>query len=224
MRTGVAVAAVVALAIALPIIGKRAADAAADTSADTETGDGSTAFDWINPWGAIERQVEQNNTEQAMTDANVTAFLTTIATAEGTDREADPYGVCYGYRHTVRDFSDHPAVTDEWRGESIANLGPRYAGMVSTAAGRYQIIKATWLRAKRALGLSDFSPASQDAAAVWLIGQRGALDAIRRGDFAQAINTCSTEWASLPGSTSGQPQRKLEQLAQVFTDNGGTLA
>jgi len=215
--------AALAAAVVLPALTKRAADAAALDPA----GDGSTAWDAVNPWGAIERQLETYRTNEAMAETNVRAFLATIAAAEGTDPNRygiEPYRVCYGYRHTIRDLAEHPAVSGEWAGEPLDALGPRYAGLRSTAAGKFQIIRPTWLRVKRALGLPDFGPASQDAAAVYLIRQRGALDAIERGDFAGALALCAAEWASLPGSTAGQPTRKLDQLAQVFTANGGAIA
>lgn len=157
-------------------------------------------------------------------DMNVNAFLAAIAWAEGTDREPDPYRVCYGYRHTIRDLSDHPAVRGEWNGEPLDNLGPRYKGLVSTAAGRYQIIKQTWLRCKAALGLPDFGPQSQDRAAVWLIDKRGALGHVQAGRFDRALELCAAEWASLPASTAGQPTRQLADLRNVFASAGGTFA
>lgn len=209
-------------------LARRAADRAADASAASDRGDGSTALDFINPWGAIERQYEQHATEQAMSAPNIAAFLSMIAYAEGTDREPDPYAVCYGYRHRVRDFADHPAVTGEWEGERLpddmcraAGFGP---GCVSTAAGRYQITKPTWLRAKRALSLGDFSPESQDAAAVWLIRQRGALDHVEAGRIGEAVALVRQEWASLPGAGWGQPERRLTALLDAYTSAGGYVA
>lgn len=199
------------------------AEARARQAAEGE-GDGGTALDYFDAWGAIERAYEQRQTEGAMHSTNMRAFLDMIAFAEGTDRAADQYRVCYGYRHTIRDLSDHPAVTGEWKGESIANLGPQYTGKVSTAAGRYQLIRPTWLGCKRALNLPDFSPASQDAAAVYLIRQRRAADDVEAGRIAEAIDKCAAEWASLPGSTSGQPQRKLLALLDRFSAAGGALA
>lgn len=198
---------------------------AADAVATSETGNGETALDAVNPWGYIARQVDTYQTEQAMqTNQNLPAFLDAIMWAEGTARAADPYRVCYAYRHTIVSLADHPAVTGEWKGEPLDSLGPRYAGKISTAAGAFQIIRPTWLAAKRALGLVDFSPESQRAAATWLIKGRGALPDIERGDLQAAVDKCSAEWASLPGSTSGQPQRKYEAFAQAYTSAGGTYA
>jgi muramidase (phage lysozyme) len=163
-----------------------------------------------------------------LSEQNLRAFLALIAYAEGTDSEAEPYRVCYGYKHTIRSLADHPAVTGEWRGERLPDRMCRGAGLkpgcVSTAAGRYQILKPGWLDGKRALGLPDFSPASQDRWAVWKIGKRGALEAARDGRIAEAINLCRAEWASLPGAGYGQPERKLAALIGTYTDAGGHLA
>lgn len=155
---------------------------------------------------------------------NLTAFLATIRHSEGTDRAPDPYAVCYGYKFTITDFSDHPTVLGVWHGESLANLGPAYAGKVSTAAGAYQIIKPTWVSLKARLNLPDFAGPSQDAAATELIREAGALDLVNSGQVADAIGKCHGIWASLPGSTSGQPQRSLAELVQAYTTYGGAFA
>lgn len=160
----------------------------------------------------------------AYDDMNTTAFLAAISYAEGTARAADPYRVVFGYGTTLRDLSDHPAITGEWTGAPLDSLGPSYRGKISTAAGRYQIIRATWLRCRAALGLRDFGPASQDAAALWLIERRGALDLVRAGRFDEAVTRCASEWASLPGSTSGQPQRRMAELRTAYVNAGGALA
>lgn len=208
--------------------------ASSNTDAEAAPADDAPAFElpsWNNVdlWGMTTAAIESQSVTSTLTAqdtgaANVRAFLDMIASSEGTDRAADSYRVCYGYRHTIADLSEHPAVTGEWKGESIANLGPQYAGKVSTAAGRYQIIKGTWLTCRNALRLPDFSPASQDAAAVYLIKQRRALVQVQAGQVADAIRLCRNEWASLPGGDSGQPQRRLEALLQVFDNAGGSLA
>jgi len=201
---------------------------AADSQAQT-TDTGATSLDYANPWGLIDMQLQQHTTAQAVQDGNVRAFLAAIAWAEGTDREPDPYRVCYGYKHIVRSLADHPANSGEWKGEPLpahmcagAGLGP---GCVSTAAGRFQIIRKTWNGARRALALPDFSPDSQIRAAVWLIDQRGALDAVKRGDVAEALQLCRKEWASLPGANyAGQGMRSEGDLVAVFERAGGFTA
>jgi len=190
----------------------------------------SSAWNSIDLWGMTMDQIEANQVQQAIHDTtpagdNLTAFQALIDFSEGTSRGGrDPYRTCYGYAHTIASFADHPAITGEWRGEPIDELGPQYAGMVSTAAGRYQIRKATWLECKRALGLVDFSPASQDAACVYLIKRRSALEDVQAGRVEIAVSKCKSEWASLPGNAAGQPQRKLEQLLAAYTNAGGALA
>lgn len=168
--------------------------------------------------------LEPAMTEQAKA-RNLAAFLSMIEFAEGTGR-GDPYRVCYGYRHSIRDLSDHPAITGEWRGEKLpdhmcraAGFGP---GCVSTAAGRYQINRPTWAPLKRSLNLPDFGPASQDAAAFELIRQRGALNDVYAGRVSQAVAKVAKVWASLPGAGYDQPERKLASLVTAYQAAGGT--
>jgi lysozyme len=165
---------------------------------------------------------------QDQADANIAAGLKAIQHAEGTFDQPDPYRVCYGYSHTIMDLAEHPAITGEWGGVQLpdamceaAGFGP---GCKSTAAGAYQINRPTWVRARDALGLQDFSAESQDAAAQWLIAQRGALEDLKAGRLADFVRKCRNEWASLPGNYAGQGQRSLEQIAAWFTVAGGNLA
>lgn len=193
----------------------------------------------VSAWlGEIETAVEQLNFETEVNTmplpappylpAQISAMLQAIKKAEGTADRGDPYRVCYSYRHTINSFADHPAVTREWAGERLsdamcadAGLGP---GCVSTAAGAYQIIRPTWLRLKTKLGLPDFSPASQDAAATELLRERGALARLEVGDFAGAVEKTRKEWASLPGAGYGQGERSIAWLTARFTEAGGVLA
>ena len=193
----------------------------------------ASVWESFDVYGFASAAIENYQVQTAMqtTDTggqNVAAFLSMIAGSEGTDRAADPYRVCFGYQHTIADLRDHPAITGEWKGEKLPDATCQGAGMrpgcVSTAAGRYQIIKPTWAACARALGLSDFTPASQDAAALYLIKQRGALDDVQAGRVADAIGKCRREWASLPGAGYGQPERRLTALLDTFTNAGGNLA
>lgn len=159
---------------------------------------------------------------------NVIAFLSLIAWAEGTDREPDPYRVCYGYKHTIIDLCEHPAITKEWMGEKLPDAMCRKAGLKppckSTAAGRYQMIKATWITCRDALRLTDFGVNAQDAAAIHLIAKRGAIADVQAGRVADAVRKCRAEWASLPGNTAGQPQRAFAALQEAYIAAGGKLA
>src|SRR5882757_6311240 len=155
---------------------------------------------------------------------NLSSFLSTIRHAEGTDKYPNPYAVCFANKFTIKDFSEHPTVIGTWHGERLDFLGPAYAGKISTAAGAYQIIAPTWRTCKRLLHLPDFSPASQDAAAIELIREHGALDLVNSGQISAAIEACHGVWSSLPGSTPGQPQAKLSDLVQFYSVNGGAFA
>lgn len=159
---------------------------------------------------------------------NQEAFLALIRYAEGTDKEPDPYRVCYGYRHTIVSLDEHPAISGEWGGEKLPDEMCRNAGQkpgcVSTAAGAYQLIRPTWRGIRDRLRLADFSPASQDRAALYLITNCGALDDVLRGRLQTAVVKCSREWASLPGNIAKQPQRRKDDLLAAFEKAGGVLA
>ena len=187
---------------------------------------------------AIMNQITEQTAETDMDTAgrNIAAFLEVVRRAEGTADSPDPYAVCYAYRHTIQSFADHPAVKNrdrlggvqEWPGERLedamcanAGFGP---GCVSTAAGAYQMIRPTWLAIRNELGLPDFGPVSQDAAAVELIRRRGAIEDVKAGRLQNAVHKCRNEWASLPGNFAKQGQRDLETLAMWFQNSGGTFA
>lgn len=145
---------------------------------------------------------------------NVAAFLKMIRTAEGT---AGPNG----YRTLVGgslfdSYAEHPRklVT------IISNGRP----ITSSAAGAYQILTRTWAGVKGKLMLTDFTPASQDRAAVELIRQRGALADVRAGRFADALTKCRKEWASLPGAGYGQPEKSVGALFAAYVQAGGSVA
>lgn len=159
--------------------------------------------------------------------ANLRAFLMLIRQCEGT-ADADGYRALFGHRpdapRLFDSFADHPRIrTYEKRDEFIRNGKIDY----TTAAGAYQITETTWNSLVRKLGretLPDFSPESQDRAAVALIQGRHALDDVEAGRLESAIRKCGPEWASLPSSTSGQPRRSLEECVKFFRAAGGQIA
>lgn len=147
-----------------------------------------------------------------------------ISHSEGTDRVKDPYRCCFGFKHIINNLAEHPAISGEWMGESLAFLGPHYAHSVSTAAGRYQITRPTWSGLQTILKLPDFTGPCQDDAAIQLIKENRALDLIFAGRVEDAIALCCRTWASLPGSKSGQPQRQLVDLIDAYGTAGGSFA
>lgn len=144
--------------------------------------------------------------------------------SEGTDRAAEPYRVCFGFKHSISNLSQHPAVSGEWMGESLDFLGGSYVGKISTAAGAYQITRPTWLGIQAILRLPDFTGPSQDDAAIQLIKEKAALDLVFAGRVSDAITACRGIWASLPGGGSGQPQKSFAELINVYGSEGGAFA
>jgi lysozyme len=158
-----------------------------------------------------------STTAGSANDANVRAFLDMIAYAEGTAM-AEGYRVMFGYPKNpdrlITSFADHP------RQYFTFTVGGKT--LKTSAAGRYQFLASTWDDLKSKLGLVDFSPASQDAACIELIRQRGALGDVRAGRTVTAINKCAKTWASLPGAGYGQPERAIASLLNQYAAAGGT--
>ena len=149
----------------------------------------------------------------ALADPNLQAFLRVIRAGEGT-ADDDGYRRHFG-GELFESFADHPrrAITKGMAGKSYT----------STAAGAYQFLQGTWDECASSMGLGDFSPASQDLAAVYLIDRRGALADVLAGRIEAAIARCAKEWASLPGSPYGQPTRSLAQALATYAEWGGVL-
>lgn len=140
-------------------------------------------------------------------ESNVRAMLRVIRAGEGTS-DKDGYRRLFGGK-LFSGYADHPRVT------------VTRSGYTSTAAGAYQFLSSTWDETKAVMGLPDFSPASQDLAALGRIAARGALDDVRAGRFAQAIAKIGREWASIPGSPYGQPTRTMAQARATYLAAGG---
>lgn len=164
---------------------------------------------------------------RAMNDpqANLSAFLYMIRSTEHVyprDVVNDAaYSIFYG-GSKFQNFADHPVVTGEKKGIPLPDAMCKAAGLkpgcVSTAAGAYQFIKPTWVRIRNKIGLPNFSPLSQDRAAVELLDEIGATDLIFVGDIEGAIHKASKIWASLPGSSAQQNPKALAYALNRFDD------
>lgn len=148
------------------------------------------------------------------------AFLDTIAWSEGTSTSKltrnDGYDVIVTGIEGPSVFTDYAQHPFEKGGFVTVRKGP--SPIYSTAAGRYQILVRIWRFYKTELMLPDFSPISQDKAALRMIAERGAPPLIEAGDIAGAIQKCANLWASLPGNTYGQGGKTLEALLQKYGD------
>lgn len=144
---------------------------------------------------------------------NLSAFLRLIREGES-NQDDTAYRTQVGGR-ILPTLDDHPRekVTLVIKGKHV----------VSSAAGAYQFLERTWDECAKALGLTDFSPSAQDAAAVFLIKRRGALEDVEAGRLELAIEKCNREWASLPGDRYGQGGMSMEKARAVFQRWGGVI-
>ncbi len=156
----------------------------------------------------------------ALRSPNVRAFLRAIRLGEGTSDDA-------GYRRLFgggdfESFADHPRVRtyEKHDGQFIRNGKIDF----TTAAGAYQITASTWDEVRARYGLPDFSPTSQDLAAVGLLIRRKALDDVIAGRIEAAIAKCRLEWASLPGSPYGQRTESMQRVLDTYVASGGAFA
>lgn len=149
---------------------------------------------------------------QALQHPNVAAMLALIRTGEGT-ADAGGYSRLVG-GGSFDSYADHP------RKRVWISAIKDY----STAAGAYQFLSKTWDEVKRKAGLSDFSPASQDLAAVQKIRDRGALSDVIAGRLDAALAKLSYEWASLPPwRYSKQGTITRDRAFALFEQFEGTL-
>ena len=144
-------------------------------------------------------------------DSNLTAFLAVIRKIES----SDDYTALSGGAQWAGGLADHPV-----------NLGWdwRKAGAPSSAAGAYQIVIGTWNEMKQRAQLPDFSPVSQDAAAIGLITKRGAMPSVQSGNFDFAARKLVGEWDAFRRIFAGTYPINIEGAKQIFVDNGGVIA
>lgn len=134
------------------------------------------------------------------------AFLDTIASTE-----SPGYNVIFGGKR-VESLGKHPGIYVP------ITKGPN-AGKKSSAAGRYQFLEDTWNEESAKLGITDFSPASQDAVA-WNYAKsiyksktkRDLLSDISSNNpklVSYAAGVLNKTWTSLPGGieTTTNPQK-----------------
>lgn len=145
-----------------------------------------------------------------LSNPNVQKVLRVIGQAEGTvgDKIADPYRIAFG-GGTFDSLDAHPNTMASF---TQTDGKPNK----TSAAGAYQFLKSTWDDVSGKLGLKDFSPRSQDIAALELINRAGALQDVLKGDTSAAFGKLGGTWASLPSSPYAQPKRSQGFIEQAL--------
>lgn len=165
--------------------------------------------------------------EDTQARRNEAAFLRMIRHAEGT---AGPNGYRTMFGGSLfSSFADHPRIAKQFTDKAGRKLWTSAAGAyqfmaVSPIPGGKSTKVDTWDRIAAKLGLSDFGPASQDAAALELIREAGALADVRAGRFDAAVSKVRGIWASMPGAGYAQPEKSLLSLRGVYAQAGGVFA
>lgn len=141
-----------------------------------------------------------NKYDIALKNKNIIALLDTISHFEGAN-----YNTIVGGK-TFSDYSKHPQK----------EIWIKAINDYSSAAGRYQIIYPTWLWVSSELGLKDFTPKSQDYAALFLIEHKNQLQNAIDGKIDKVLESISWIWASLPPSRYGQTSNTTKKVVEYF--------
>ena len=162
------------------------------------------------------KKTRLDENKKYLKNANVKAFLNAIAAAEGGDYNLK-YGGVKGKKNDkwqFSDFSTHP--------------GAGYGG-INTPAGMYQITIGTWRKLGEKLGLTDFSPTTQDLMAIEILRGLSAIDNIVEGHLDVAVSKASSQWNALPqgpGKTNkvtNQPYMEYDDFVKAYNTSGGIV-
>lgn len=110
------------------------------------------------------------------------------------------------------DLSQHPRILEP---------GPKGP---SSAAGAYQITATTYDDFAPRIGVTGFSRDEQDALALAICEEEGALEKVLEGDFRGAVEVLGGRWSSFPSNTDGQRTQTWEKLAAAWVAYGGEQA
>ena len=141
--------------------------------------------------------------KSALLNSNVIAFLKMISLSEGAD-----YNSLFGdsindpnNRKTFDSYSNHPScqypqLPKPYGYTTYVNKAGE--SINTSAAGRYQIIKPTWIGngerkgLQQILQLPDFSPQSQDIAALELLSEKDVVQKLMDGNFSVALEAAAS--------------------------------
>lgn len=160
------------------------------------------------------KAVRRAQNAEYLKNENVSAFLKAIALAEGGGYDFK-FGSVKGKKNDPWRFSDYSTHPGAGRGGTI------------TAAGMYQINRETWKEMGEKMGLSDFSPQTQDLIAVEIFRSIKIIQSIVDGDVDTALPKASHRWSSLPqgknlpGRYPKQHYVDYNDFINLYKENGG---
>ena len=150
--------------------------------------------------------------EAMLKDQNFSDFRDLIAVSEG-----GTYNRLFGFDNQGRpryfsDFSKFPDSPAKYQ-KADGTIGE------SNDAGRYQININTYNRLAKSLGITDFSPRSQDIIANALILENSkASKALQAGDIGAAVSALNKVWVSLPGGPNGVGHRSMQFIQDAYNN------
>ena len=145
-------------------------------------------------------------------DQKFSDFRDLIAVSEG-----GTYNRLFGFDNQGRpryfsDFSKFPDSPAKYQ-KADGTIGE------SNDAGRYQININTYNRLAKRLGITDFSPRSQDIIANALILENSkASKALQDGDIGAAVSALNKVWVSLPGGPNGVGHRSMQFIQDAYNN------
>ena len=150
--------------------------------------------------------------EAMLKDQNFSDFRDLIAASEG-----GTYNRLFGFDNQGRpryfsDFTKFPDSPAKYQ-KADGTIGE------SNDAGRYQINIKTYNRLAKRLGITDFSPRSQDIIANALILENSkASKALQDGDIGAAVSALNKVWLSLPGGPNGVGHRSMQFIQDAYNN------
>ena len=150
--------------------------------------------------------------EAMLKDQKFSDFRDLIAASEG-----GTYNRLFGFDNQGRpryfsDFSKFPDSPAKYQ-KADGTIGE------SNDAGRYQINIKTYNRLAKRLGITDFSPRSQDIIANALILENSkASKALQDGDIGAAVSALNKVWVSLPGGPNGVGHRSMQFIQDAYNN------
>jgi len=121
---------------------------------------------------------------------DLNALLATIREVESSN-DPSAYNMLYG-GDSFEGYDAHPNISKKFKTKSGTELS-------TTAAGAYQFLKGTWDEFAEKVGITGFSPQEQDQVAIQLLSDKGAIDALREGNYERALEIAGETWVGIGG-------------------------